>query len=321
MAEPLPSFVARRRPDWTQLESMLARQRSKTLTLAELTTLDGLYRRASADLATAQAAYAGTDVQRFLNQLCATTYAAIYRPRGAPFESMRTFYLRTFPRLVREVLGPIQLAAGLMAFGTVLGALTVVLHPDGARVLVGPELRSYIDQGHLWTDSALGANTPTQMAVGIFLNNLKVMISAFALGVTGGVGTTLVMLGNGMFLGAVMATCVQGGLGPNIFNFISAHGPVELSLISIAGGAGLHIGRALIDPGERSRAVALREHAQVSVQLLLGAAPFMVAIGVVEGFVSPGPFFPWPLKLAVGVLSGFGFWRWLLRQTDVPSAT
>jgi uncharacterized membrane protein SpoIIM required for sporulation len=73
------------------------------------------------------------------------------------------------------------------------------------------------------------------------------------------------------------------------------------------------MGRAIIDPGERSRAVALRAHAQVAVQLILGSAPFMVLIGVVEGFVSPGPFFPWPLKLAVGVLSGFGFWRWLLR--------
>ena len=108
-------------------------------------------------------------------------------------------------------------------------------------------------------------------------------------------------------------TCVQGGVGPNIFSFIAAHGPIELSLICIAGGAGLHLGRALIEPGEHSRAVALRANAQVSVQLLLGAAPFMVAIGVVEGFVSPGPYFPWPLKLAVGLLSGLGFWRWLLK--------
>jgi hypothetical protein len=38
----------------------------------------------------------------------------------------------------------------------------------------------------------------------------------------------------------------------------------------------------------------------------------MVLIGFVEGFISPGPFFPWPLKLAVGLLTGVGLWRWLL---------
>jgi uncharacterized membrane protein SpoIIM required for sporulation len=315
MAEPLPAFVERRRPEWTQLEAMLARQKAKSLTLEDLTTLDALYRRVSADLAVAQAAYTGTDVQRFLNQLCATAYASIYKPRSAQWESIRAFYLRTFPKLVREVLGPIQLAASIMGFATVLGAVTVLLHPDGAQVLVGPELRAFIDRGELWTDSALGVGrTPSQMAVQIFTNNLKVMISGFALGVTAGLGTVVVLFANGLFLGAVMAACFKGGVGPNIITFISAHGPVELSVICIAGGAGLHLGRAIIEPGERSRAVAMRAHAQVAIQLVLGAAPFMVLIGVVEGFVSPGPFFPWPLKVLVGAMSGFGFWRWLLRS-------
>lgn len=313
MAEALATFVARRRPDWTQLEAMLARQRSKKLTLGELSSLDALYRRVSADLAVAQGAYAGTDVLRFLNQLCAQGYAAIYEPRGAPVDSLRTFYLRTFPRLVRETLGPIRLAAALLGFGVVLGALTVLLHPEGGRTLVGAELRNFIDRGELWTDQALGPHTPSEMAVQIFLNNLKVMISAFALGVTGGVLTVVVLLGNGLHLGAVVTACFQGGVGWNILSFITAHGPIELSLICIAGGAGLHLGRALIEPGERTRAAAVREHAQVAVQLVLGAAPFMVLIGIVEGFVSPGAFFPWPLKAVVGALSGYAFWRWLLR--------
>jgi uncharacterized membrane protein SpoIIM required for sporulation len=131
--------------------------------------------------------------------------------------------------------------------------------------------------------------------------------------VTAGIGTALVILGNGISVGAIIAACFQNGVGWNILTFMSAHGPVELSLICIVGGAGLHLGRAMIDPGERSRSVAVREHAQVAVQILLGAAPFMVLIGIVEGFVSPGPFFPWPLKVLTGALSGWGLWRWLLR--------
>lgn len=314
MAEPLPAFVARRRPDWTRLEAMLGQQRAGSLTLADVATIDSLYRRATADLAWAQSAYAGTDVLRFLNQLCARAYATIYRPRGGRLESIRTFYRQTFPRLVRETLQLTQLSASLLLFGIVIGAVTVFLHPDGARMLVPADLRQIIGRGEVWTDSVLGASTPTELAVAIFLNNLRVMIAAFAAGITAGVGTVLLVLGNGVSIGATVAACVQGGVGPNILTFMSAHGPVELSLICISGGAGLHIGRAMIEPGERSRATAIREHAQVAVQILLGCAPFMVAIGIVEGFVSPGPFFPWPLKLATGVLSGFGLWRWLLRS-------
>lgn len=314
MAEPLPAFVARRRPDWTRLEAMLTQQRTGSLSLADVATIDSLYRRASADLAFAQSAYAGTDVLRFLNQLCARAYGSIYRPPAARLESIRTFYTQTFPRLVRETLQMTQLAAALLVFGLVIGAVTVFLHPDGARLLVPADLRQIIGRGEVWTDSVLGSSTPTELAVAIFLNNLRVMILAFAAGVTAGVGTVLIVLGNGVSFGATVAACVQGGVGPNILSFVSAHGPVELSLICLSAGAGLHLGRAMIDPGERSRAVAIREHAQVAVQIVLGCAPFMVAIGIVEGFVSPGAFFPWPLKVAVGALSGFGLWRWLLRS-------
>lgn len=320
MAEPLPSFVARRKPDWNRLESLLTQLKAGSLTLADVSTIDALYRQTSADLAVAQSAYAGTDVLRFLNQLCARTYAAIYKPRGGRLDSLRTFYLQTFPRLVQETIAMTKVATALLFFGVVVGALTVLLHPDGATLLVPAHLRQIISRGEVWTDSILGGSTPTELAVQIFLNNLRVLIMSFALGATAGVGTVVVLLGNGISVGATVAACFQAGVGPNILQFMSAHGPVELSLICIVGGAGLHLGRAMIDPGERSRATAIREHAQVAVQLMLGCAPFMVAIGIVEGFVSPGGYFPWPLKLLTGIFSGLALWRWLLRGGRSPSA-
>lgn len=321
MAEALPAFVARRKPDWTQLEQTLTRLSAGQLKLEEVWQLDALYRRVAADLAFAQGHYAGTDVARFLNQLCASAFATIYRPRRGSFEGLKTFYLHTFPALVRETWGPIRVSGALFLFSLVLGVVSVWLHAPAADALVPPELRAFIARGDLWTDHALGPNTPSEMATQIFLNNLRVIFSAVAFGVTAGVMTVFVLLQNGLFLGATLAACFRGGVGPNILTFIAAHGPVELSLICIAGGAGLHLGRAMIDPGERTRATAIREHARVAVQLVLGCAPFMVAIGIVEGFVSPGPYFPWPAKLAIGVLTGVGFWRWLLTAPPAQAAT
>ena len=101
MAAPLPTFVTRRRPDWESLQALLTRQREGTLRLAELRTLDTLYRRASADLAHAQTFYPNTDVHRFLNQLCGQAYAAIYQPPRERWIAVRDFFRRDFPATLR----------------------------------------------------------------------------------------------------------------------------------------------------------------------------------------------------------------------------
>jgi uncharacterized membrane protein SpoIIM required for sporulation/uncharacterized RDD family membrane protein YckC len=312
----LSDFVTRRRPDWHRLEELLQRLRARQLDLAGLTTLDRLYRRAAADLAHAQAAFGRTDVARYLNQLCGRAYGSIYRGRPVSLSSLRRFYAHTFPAAVQETLGYTLASAATLLLGVLLGVTTVALEPGGARRLIGPELLAFIERRELWTDVALATHAPSELATGIFLNNLKVSFTAFATGITAGIGTSLLLLYNGLFLGAIGAACVQHGVGAALFGFIAAHGPVELSLISITGGAGLVIGHALIEPGERRRSTHVRARARLAVQLVLGCAPFIVAIGIVEGFVSPGTFFPWPLKLAVGVASFAGFWRYLLKRAS-----
>lgn len=314
MAEPLPAFVARRRPEWSALERLLDRQATGQLHLDDLSTLDRLYRRASADLALAQAFYVNTDAHRFLNQLCARAYGAIYRPRVDRAASLRAFFREGFPRAVRETLPYTLTSVALLALGVVLGATTVAIDPGGAKYLIDDSLRAFIDRRELWTDSALGMSTPGEMATMIFTNNLSVSFRAFAFGVSAGIGTVLLIILNGVHVGALVAACFQNGLGPGILTFMAAHGPVELSIICLCGGAGLVIGHAIIDPGERTRASWLKERSRVAVQLVLGSAPFLVLIGVVEGFVSPGAFFPWPLKVLLGAASGVGFWLYLLQS-------
>jgi len=311
--QPLPAFVKRRRPEWAQLEALLGRQRAGQLALAEIASLDRLYRRASADLAHAQAFFPATDVHRHLNQLCADAYRAIYRRRGDRLHAALDFYRRGFPRAVRDNLPFVGVAAALLALGVVLGVTTVLIEPGGADLLVSDTLAHVIRRRELWTDTALEGHTPFEMAAMIFTNNVRVMIAAFALGVTGGVGTVVVMLANGVTNGAVVAMCSQYGLAGGLLEFMAAHGPVELSVICIAGGAGLIIGHAMIVPQERPRGEVLRERASVAVQLVLGCAPFLVGIGFVEGFVSPGALFPWWAKLVLGLSLGFAFWSYLLK--------
>lgn len=309
----LNAFVIKRVAEWRQLEQLLEQVRRRRISLAELGLVDRLYRRASADLAHAQAFFGGTEVHRALNQLCGQAYGVIYQRAGARLASLIGFYRTTFPALAAETLPYTKVAAGLLILGAIVGATTVLLSPSGADLILDPVIVDHIRRRELWTDLLLDQVHPAEAATAIFTNNLRVSFLSFAAGVTAGAGTVLLMLFNGMHVGAIVAACAQNDVAGGMLSFMSAHGPVELSIIAITGGAGLMIGHALIEPGERARGPVLRERAVKAVQLVLGCAPVLVVVGVVEGFVSPGPFFPWPLKVALGAGSAFAFWRYLLR--------
>ncbi len=312
MAAPLPTFVGRRRPDWDALQGLLARQREGGLGLMELRRLDTLYRRAAADLAHAQTFYPGTDVHRFLNQLCGQAYATIYQPPRERWIAVRDFFRHDFPATLRAEGRFVAVSASLFILGLLLGALVVLLEPRGAELLVPQGVRDYVAQGRMWTDDILSVAPPNAVSSGIATNNLTVIIFTFASGIALGLGTVFILVNNGVQIGAITALCAREGMGLKLLDFISAHGPVELSIITIAGGAGLMLGQALIDPGELPRRQALALRGRAAVKLVLGCAPFLAAIAVVEGFISPGSLFPTWLKAALGLTLGALFWAYLL---------
>nr|WP_239577968.1 stage II sporulation protein M [Archangium primigenium] len=309
----LPAFVGRRRPDWDALGALLARQRAGTLRLEDLRSLDVLYRRAAADLAHAQTFHAGTDVHRFLNQLCAQAYAVIYQPPRERWAALGAFFRHELPRTLRAHGAYVATSAGLFLLGILLGAGVVLLEPRGAELLVPENLRDSIARGEMWTDGILSVAPPNAVASAIATNNLTVTIVTFASGLLLGLGTVFVLVNNGVHLGSVAALCAREGLGPKLLDFIAAHGPVELSIIVIAGGAGLRVGQSLVDPGELPRSQALVLRGREAVKLVLGCAPFLALIALVEGFVSPGDLFSTPLKALLGLALGALFWGYLLR--------
>ncbi len=59
--------------------------------------------------------------------------------------------------------------------------------------------------------------------------------------------------------------------------------------VFIAGGAGLILGHALIDPGPYRRTEILSLRSRHAVRLALGCVPLLVVAGVTEAFFSPSP--------------------------------
>ena len=147
----------------------------------------------------------------------------------------------------------------------------------------------------------------------ILTNNIRVAFLAFALGALFGVGTLYILLMNGVIIGGVLGVCYRANpaFGNDLVTFMVAHGVMELTAIFLAGGAGMMIGYALIDPGDLTRGQALKKAGQRATKIVIGCAVILFITGLIEGFLSPSGVAP-VIKYATGILTGLLFFAYVL---------
>ncbi len=129
---------------------------------------------------------------------------------------------------------------------------------------------------------------------------------AFALGVTLCIGTLVVLVQNALLLGVLAGAFQAVGNGGRFWALVLPHGILELTAICIAAGAGLRMGWALIDPGDRPRSVALREETSEAVVVVVGVIPAFVVAAIVEGFVT-GSGVPDAIEIGLGIVLAVGY--------------
>jgi len=314
------AFITRKKAAWERLMALLDRAGGGLAALSadELHELGRLYRQATSDLAVARRDFPRHPVSAYLNGLVARGHGAIYRDSGPRGAALLTFVAATFPRTFRATWG-YTLAAFLMFLLPALGAFVATFRDPtlASALLPGSEqLIESIQQGEEWwlrinEEGRAGASAE------IMTNNIGVAIRAFAGGVAFGVYTLYILAFNGLMMGVVAGAAQRFGFAGNLWGFVAAHGVVELSVIFIAGGAGLQLGWALLRPGLHSRRAALVLAGRRAVMLLLGCAPLLVIAGVIEGFISPSAL-PLAAKLAVAAGSGAALLTYLLLAGREP---
>lgn len=305
------AFVQARRPSWERLELLVGRVGNAPLALAEVEELDRLYRRTAGDLAWARANFPGSDAEGYLAQLTARSFAVLYRRRRG-WTALAELYREEIPRTFARARTPFLLAAGLLLAGIVGGALAVAIHPGTAELLVPEGIREAVASGHVWTDDLLSL-APGVGGSAIIRNNVTVASLAFAGGLSLGLVTGALLLGNGLVLGAVAVHAWQGGQGSAFLAFVSAHGPAELLAFLLAAQAGFLLAGALLLPGEAARAPLLAAAGRDGSRLLAVVVPLLVLVGVVEASVSPGSAFPPWSRAVLGAALASGVLAWLWR--------
>jgi uncharacterized membrane protein SpoIIM required for sporulation len=265
------------------------------------------YRGLARDLATARRVAPNSRTSAGLEALYAELHALINRkPRGG----MAGFFalLRLdIPLAARELRSRILGMATLMSLSALAGWWLVATFPTLISLFASDSMIDQVEQGHLWTQGLINVVPSSVLSVGILANNIVVSVLAFCSGIFFGLGTLYLVATNGMMLGAAFAFVHQHKLAGALFEFIIAHGPVELSVICIAGAAGVALGESIIRPNG-SRRDSFQACAHRIGPLLLLCAPLLVGCGFIEGFVSPDPSFPMASRIIIGV----GYWLVML---------
>ncbi len=305
------TLLARRRPRWNRLEQALGGATVARAAPGEAADdpaparLAALYRGACADLALADAYHLPEATVTFLQRLVAKAHLRFYRRSALAGRRFLDLLLTEVPgRLYGD---PCLRIAGFAFFGIfLLCALWGLAAPEQAANLLGSDVVDDMREMYAKPPNDREAGQAGFMAGFYVHNNVGIALACFASGIFAGIGSLIWLAANGVFLGLVfgyMAT-IDATTRGHFFEFVSAHGPFELTGIALAGAAGLRLGLGLVDTRGLTRGAALAVAARRAMPIL-GAAALLVALAApIEAFVSPSALPLWAKRAVMFVCAG-----------------
>jgi uncharacterized membrane protein SpoIIM required for sporulation len=306
-------YIEARQHEWARLATLTrsTRRSVRRLGPGELDELIRLYQRVSAHLSHARATYDNAGLNGRLTRLVADANAVIYGKRARTIRAVVTFVADTFPAAVWRSRRFVLVAA-LLTLAPAVATGTWLAVSDRAVEASAPEAvrEAYLEEDF---ESYYSSEPAAQFATEVTVNNIRVSILAFALGIAGCVGTAYVLIYNGASVGFAAGLFHAAGEAPRFWGLILPHGLLELSAVIIAGGAGLRMGWAIIAPGDRSRTEALAEEGRRSVVIIIGLIAAFVVAGLIEGFVT-GSDLSTPIRVGIGLAVEAAFIVYLVTQ-------
>ena len=272
----------------------------------ELTRLIDDYQALTADLARARSLGAARETIDQLNRIAVAGHNVLYgQVRSRERGGSPSYGLGSFARAVRKHAWAAALAA-IVFFGSAIASFVAVqVYPSLGYDLLAEEFFDFDPASSENLHSIPTLARPVISSV-IISNNIQVTLLAFGLGLTAGIGTSLLLIYNGIHLGSVAGWMALHGKDRALWGWIMPHGGTELLAISLAGAAGYVLASAIVAPGEARRSTALKNIGGDALVIELGCMVMLVIAGLIEGFVSPSAI-DYPSRIGVLVVS-LGLW-------------
>ena len=314
-------FIQQNRVKWQEFENIVAASKK-----ADPDRLSELYIEVIDDLSYARTHYPRSKVVTYLNQIATKAHKMIYGTRRETWQRIIRLFKEDVPRVAQRESHYAVWSTIIFVGAIALGWLSTAIEPEFPRAVMGEE---YVNQTLENIDSGDPMAVYDSMQRGsmfahIAVNNVRVAFLMFIVGLAGGLPTVLLLLYNGVMVGAFLSFFAQRDLFNIAFTTIFLHGAIELFAIVIAGACGLMIGAKWLFPGTFPRMYRLINSAKESLVIMAGVIPFIITAALIESFVTRlYQDMPGILRIII-VISTFAvmFWYFFLKssKTEIDGA-
>lgn len=277
------AFIRQNKEKWLQFEKAIEQKK-----VDNPDDLADLYLHLINDLAYAQTYYKKSKLVTYLNNLAVRVYQKIYQTKREDTNLLVYFFKIEVPLLLFQYRRYIMYSFAFFLIAVLIGVVSAAHDDSFVRLILGDDYVNKtlqnIENGDPVAVYKNGSNWGS--FIGITFNNLKVGLTSFAFGVTGGIGTGYVLLQNGIMLGAFQYFFEQQGVLWKSARGIWIHGAMEIFAIVIEGAAGFILGASILFPKTFSRIVSFKRGMRDSIKIVISTFPFTIAAGFLEGFVT-----------------------------------
>lgn len=277
------AFVKQNKEKWIAYEKAVAPGR-----VIRPEELSEFYIQLTNDLAYAQTYFPESKTERYLNAMTSQAHQRIYANRRESKNRLLGFWLEEFPLFFRQYHHTLFYAFLIFGIATLIGAVSTYFDDSFVRLILGDgyvnETLRNIDNGDPTAIYKSGGELGTFL--GITINNIRVAILAFAFGAIVSIGTAYVLFSNGVMLGAFFTFFYNRDLLFTASKSVWLHGTIEISVIVVAGCAGLVMGNSILFPGTYTRMASFVRGAKDGLKIVLSTIPFFIIAGFIEGFVT-----------------------------------
>lgn len=276
-------FIKQNTDKWKQFERMLqSKDRNNPDEIASL------YIQLIDDLSYARTFYANSPVYNYLNDLSGKAHIVIYKNKKEKKSRILEFWRTELPSIFYRHQKLLFISFFIFIVSALVGALSAANDDSFIRLILGD---SYVDmtlenirKGHPL--AVYDKYNELLMFFEIATNNIKVAFIAFASGIFISLGTSYFIVYNGIMLGAFQYFCYQEGALKESLLTIWLHGTIEISVIIVAGCAGLIMGNSILFPGTYPRIDSFRKGAVTGLKIVIGTVPFFIIAATIESSIT-----------------------------------
>jgi uncharacterized membrane protein SpoIIM required for sporulation len=293
-----------RRVQWRELEMLCtALEKRSACKFWNVLRMGSLYRAACADLAMADAYQLPPNTVSYLHQLVARAHNQLYRGRKFAYRAAMTeLFVNTPQRLYNDYF--LRLAFVLF-WGLFITSMFLARNStEFSDAVMTPAGKESLKEMHAIPFPKGGIEWSSTNAGFYVHNNTGIGLKCFAAGLLFGIGGLFTTAYNAIHIGTSFgyASTLDVPIRPQFFEWVTAHGPFELTAIVMSAAAGMRMGFSLISSRQLSRYDALKKGAKEAFPTMMAAVILFLGAAFIEGFITPSGL-PFWFKASVSAVS------------------